>query len=64
MWPPYNIAPVVRNEVLEQYPEIVEILNDISSKLDTEVVTQLNAKVDIDQEEYEDVAADFYESIS
>ena len=64
MWPPYNIAPVVRNEVLEQYPEIAEILNDISSKLDTEVVTQLNAKVDIDQEEYEDVAADFYESIS
>ena len=57
MWPPYNIAPVVRNEVLEQYPEIAEILNDISSKLDTEVVTQLNAKVDIDQEEYEDVAA-------
>ena len=63
MWPPYNIAPVVRNEVLEQYPEIAEILNDISSKLDTEVVTQLNAKVDIDQEEYEDVAAEFYESI-
>ncbi len=63
MWPPYNIAPVVRNEVLEQYPQIAEILNDISSKLDTEVVTQLNAKVDIDQEEYEDVAAEFYESI-
>ena len=31
--------------------------------LDTETVTSLNAKVDIDQEEYEDVALDFYESI-
>lgn len=63
MWPPYNIAPVVRNEILEQYPEIEDILNAVSAKLDTATVTQLNAKVDIDQEEYEEVAAEFYESI-
>ncbi len=63
MWPPYNIAPVVRNEVLEQNPEIERILNGISAKLDTETVTQLNAKVDIDQKEYEEVAADYYESV-
>lgn len=63
VWPPYNIAPVVRDEVLEAYPQIAEILNPISAALDTETVTSLNAKVDIDQEEYEDVALDFYESI-
>ena len=63
VWPPYNIAPVVRNEVLEAYPQIAEILNPISAALDTETVTSLKAKVDIDQEEYEDVALDFYESI-
>ena len=63
VWPPYNIALVVRDEVLEAYPQIAEILNPISAALDTETVTSLNAKVDIDQEEYEDVALDFYESI-
>lgn len=63
MWPPYNLAPIVRNEVLEQYPEIADVLNAVSAKLDTETVTQLNAKVDIDLEEYEDVAKEFFESI-
>lgn len=63
MWPPYNLAPIVRNEVLEQYPEIAEALNAVSVTLDTETVTQLNAKVDIDGEEYEDVALEYWESI-
>ena len=63
MWPPYNLAPIVRNEVLEQYPEIADTLNKVSAALDTETITQLNAQVDIEGEEYEDVAAAFYESI-
>ena len=63
MWPPYNLAPIVRNEVLEQYPEIAEVLNAVSATLDTETVTKLNAKVDIDGEEYEDVALEYWESI-
>ena len=63
MWPPYNLAPIVRNEVLGQYPEIAEVLNAVSATLDTETVTQLNAKVDIDGEEYEDVALEYWESI-
>lgn len=63
VWPPYNIAPVIRNEVLEANPEIEEILNKIDRKLDTDTVTGLNAQVDIDKEDYEDVAEAFYESI-
>lgn len=63
VWPPYNLAPIVRDEVLAQYPGIEEILNKVSATLDTATVTQLNAKVDVDNEEYEDVAAEYYESI-
>lgn len=63
VWPPYNLAPVVRDEVLEAHPDIADVLNSISAQLDTETVTQLNARVDIDKEEYEDVAREFYESI-
>ncbi|MDF2893205.1 MAG: glycine/betaine transporter substrate-binding protein, partial [Clostridia bacterium] len=44
-------------------PDIADILNKISAKLDTNTVTALNAKVDVDKEDYEDVAKDFYKSI-
>ncbi len=63
-WPPYNLAPVVRDNVLEEKPDIPEILGKVNAALDTETITALNAKVDVDKEEVEDVAADFYASLS
>jgi osmoprotectant transport system substrate-binding protein len=62
-WPPYYLAPIVRNNVLEDNPGIAEILNKISAALDTQTVTALNAKVDVDKVEYEEVAKEFYDSI-
>ena len=62
-WPPYYLAPVVRNNVLEANPEIAEVLNAVSAKLDTDTIVSLNAKVDIDKQEYEDVAKEYYDSI-
>ncbi|MCR5792352.1 MAG: glycine/betaine ABC transporter substrate-binding protein [Lachnospiraceae bacterium] len=63
VWPPYNLAPVVRDEVLEANPKIEEVLNKVSAKFTTENITQLNAQVDIDGEEYSAVAKKFYDSI-
>ena len=63
VWPPYNLAPVVRDNVLEANPSIKKILNKVSAKLDTETVTKLNAKVDVDGEDYTDVTKEFYDSI-
>lgn len=62
-WPPYNLAPVVRDNILDDNPDIKSILNNISAKLDTETVTELNAKVDVDGQEYTDVAKEYYDSI-
>ncbi|MDR1775357.1 MAG: glycine/betaine ABC transporter substrate-binding protein [Actinomycetes bacterium] len=62
-WPPYNLAPVVRGEVLEAYPEIADLLNKIDKDLTTEKVTELNYKVAVGGEEYEEVAAAYYDSI-
>jgi osmoprotectant transport system substrate-binding protein len=62
-WPPYFLAPVVRNNVLTENPEIAAVLNKISAALDTETVTSLNAKIDVEKLEYEDVAEEFYSSI-
>lgn len=63
VWPPYNLAPVVRDEVLEAHPEIADVLNKVSATFTTENITQLNARVDIDGEEYTDAAKEYYESI-
>ena len=63
LWPPYNLAPVVRETVLNTYPEIADLLNKISATLDTKTVTKLNAEVDVDKREYEEVAKDYYDSI-
>lgn len=62
-WPPYNLTPIVKNEVLEKYPEISGILNKISSRIDTQTITDLNAKVDVDGREYKEVAREFFDSI-
>ena len=44
-------------------PEIEEILKTVNEALDTSTITALNAKVDVDKEEYEDVAEEYWESI-
>lgn len=62
-WPPYNLAPVIQNSVLDANPDIEDILDKVNEQLDTTTVIELNAKVDVDGEEYEDVAQEFYDSI-
>jgi osmoprotectant transport system substrate-binding protein len=62
-WPPYNIAPVVRAEVLDAHPDIEGILNAVSATIDTEKITELNALVDVEGQEADKVAKDFYDAI-
>lgn len=54
-----NITPLLREEV--STPEVEELLNSVSEKLTTENITELNAKVEVDKEEPEDVAKEFLE---
>lgn len=63
VWPPYNVAPVVRGELLDANPDIEDVLNAVSKQLTTKGLTELNAKVDIDKQDYEDVAAEFFDSL-
>lgn len=53
---PYNIAPVVRNDVLSMYPKISEVLNTLSPKITTEEITALNWEVAGGGKEAKDVA--------
>ncbi len=63
VWPPYNIAPVIRAEVLKAHPEIADVLNAVSALIDTETITQLNYQVDVEKQEYDEVARAFYDAV-
>lgn len=55
-FPIYNPAPVVRKAILDQYPEIRFILGEIGASLDTETMTRLNYRVNVNGEKPDSVA--------
>jgi osmoprotectant transport system substrate-binding protein len=60
--PAQNIAPVVRNDLLEAAPDDFEAtLNAVSEKLTTDELTKLNVQVSVNQESVEDVARQWLE---
>ncbi len=59
MFPPYQVAPVVRQTMLEQNPAIADTLNALAPLLTNEVMQRLNYEVSGDQREPSDVARDF-----
>lgn len=61
VWADYYVVPLARQEYLDEHPDVEEIINNVGTHLDTEVMQELIKMVDIDGEEFEDVAADFYE---
>lgn len=63
VWPPYNVIPVVREEILEKYPEAAEAVNKVSASLDPHTLSELNAKVDLDKREYDEVAKEYYDTL-
>lgn len=60
LWPPYNVAPVVRQEALDANPEIADALNALAPLITNEVMIDLNGRVVGDEQQApEDVARDF-----
>lgn len=55
----YLGAVTLRQETLDQYPAIAEIMAPISEKLTAEVMIELNGRVDLDAEKERDVAEDW-----
>ncbi|GJG93559.1 glycine betaine ABC transporter substrate-binding protein [Cupriavidus pauculus] len=58
-FPPYNAVPVVRRAVLDAHPELEGLLNALAAQLDNAAMTDMNYKVDIDQQPVDKVAGDF-----
>jgi len=59
-YPIYNVAPVVRKDVLEKYPQITELLNELAPLLTDDIMSGLNWQVDgPEKKEPADVAKAF-----
>jgi osmoprotectant transport system substrate-binding protein len=61
-WPPYDLAPYLRQEVLDAKPELADLLNQLTAAFPQDPaaaraeMTALNAMVDVDMMEPEDAA--------
>lgn len=59
IFPPYYAAPIVRQEVLQKYPEVESALNILAGRINDSIMTDLNYKVDYLKYSPEKAAKDF-----
>ena len=62
VWCRYYQAPFVRQEILDKYPEVENIINNISAGLDTDSIIAMNYKCNVEMQEVETVAREFYDA--
>ncbi|MBM7540054.1 glycine betaine ABC transporter substrate-binding protein [Amphibacillus cookii] len=60
-FPPYDASLVARNEVLDDYPEVNEIFEDLVGAVSTEQMSELIRQVDMMGRSTEEVAREFLE---
>lgn len=58
-FPPYFAAPIVRQDMLEQAPEVRDILNALAGTISNEQMTAMNFRADGDGVEHSDIVRDF-----
>ena len=60
--PIYNPAPIIREEVLSEHPEIESILRPVFESLDLKTLQELNGRVQVGGEPSGAVAEDYLKS--
>ncbi|MBG9983132.1 ABC transporter permease/substrate-binding protein [Aerococcaceae bacterium DSM 111020] len=63
LFPPYQGAPLLREETLAEYPMLEDILNQLAGKITEEEMQQMNYAVNVEGESAQDVAHDYLDSI-
>ncbi|RHW36857.1 ABC transporter permease subunit [Lysinibacillus yapensis] len=61
LFPPYQGAPLLKKETLEEYPELEGILNKLSGKVTDDEMREMNYKVAVEKEKASSVAKEFLE---
>ena len=58
-FPVYQPSPLVRQDTLEQYPQLRSILQKLAGQIDTASMRQMNREVELEGQDYKVVAQDF-----
>lgn len=58
-FPPYNPAPIMKQEMLDKYPEIADVINQLSGKISETEMQDLNYQVDKEGKEPNEVVTAF-----
>ncbi len=62
LFPPYYVAPVIREQTLKANPKIADVLEPVNAALDNTTMRDLNARVERDKDEPKEVAVAFLRS--
>jgi glycine betaine/choline ABC-type transport system substrate-binding protein len=62
-FPPYYAAPVLRADLVQKSPIILEVLNRLAGKINDSTMAKLNFEVDGDRRSPEDVAAEYLKEL-
>ena len=58
-FPKYNVAPVLTEQVVKDFPQVKDLLAPVAEKITDDVLIDLNAQVDVDGKEPGQVAHDW-----
>lgn len=59
LFPPYQAAPLMRQETLKKHPEIQTALEKLAGKITSDEMTRMNYAVDVEGKEAKDVAREY-----
>jgi osmoprotectant transport system permease protein len=61
LFPPYQGAPLLREETVQKYPEIVDALNKLAGKITDDEMREMNYQVNVEGKSPSEVARDYLE---
>lgn len=59
LFPPYQAAPLMRQETLKKHPELKKALEKLAGKITSDEMTRMNYAVDVEGKEARDVAREY-----
>lgn len=62
LFPPYQGAPLMLDKTLEKYPELEEVLNQLSGKVTDDEMRRMNYEVNVNNQRADKVAREFLEN--
>jgi osmoprotectant transport system substrate-binding protein len=62
-FPPYDAAPVIRNDVLAKHPQLNEVIRLLAGKIDVKTMIELNYEVDVNKRNERKVAEEYLKKV-